>query len=549
MTELRPAVREGRTVGSALWAAFGDALGFPTELATPATVRRRIGSQNSRALKAWTRRVGGKYGVDVQIPEGGYSDDTQLRLATCRSIRGDGEFDVETFSKVELPVWLCYCLGAGRGSKAAAANLSNKKVAWFSNFFDVSGATYIGGGGNGAAMRVQPHVWAAEDLGKSRSFLADVARNSLVTHGHMRGVAGALVHAAALATVLSSGKLPVLEEWFDFADAVRSFGDVVQQDSDLSDFWLPTWERAAGQTIASAIDEVVDEWTASVSAAARVPHTDPIKFYNRVVESLGGLTSEERGSGLKCALFSLVAAGSLDELGPRGAIELPANLLGSDTDTIATLTGALVGATDAGAAELPRVQDCSYIRMEAVRLFHISQRKDVETFVYPDLLYWNPPKGPMDAVGDAGGQLTLAGLGRLTPVPEMEPISQRGTVWQWFELPFGQRILCRYRAQAHVLDDASLPEMAIIQGRADTRPRWETNVRPRAEDLFGGARLPRAVSVEELVDKAIRSGFDPALIGGDLLRLAEGESGMEFAIGYAATLAKARRARLKKGGG
>ena len=301
MSARSPSIREQRTVGSALWAAYGDALGFPTELASPAMVQRRLGSSTSTVLKPWKRRVGGKYGVDVTIPAGGYSDDTQLRLATCRALRGDGEFDVETFSKVELPIGLAYCLGAGRGSKAAAANLTSKKVAWFSNFFEVPGSSYVFGGGNGAAMRVQPHVWAAEDLRSPRGFLKDVARNAVTTHGHMRGIGGALVHAASLATVMQTGTVPVVDEWFDFGDAIKEFVKIVDDDEELSDFWHPTWKKKTGYDLKSAVDTVVDEWVTAVAAVAKVPQADPGKSYARIVESLGGLTDEERGSGLKTA--------------------------------------------------------------------------------------------------------------------------------------------------------------------------------------------------------------------------------------------------------
>ena len=93
------------------------------------------------------------------LPAGCYSDDTQLRLATGRAIRPDS-FDVEAFAKVELPVWLGYALGAGKSTSAAALNLSKPRTSWFANTFK----GWTESGGNGAAMRIQPHVWAARSL-------------------------------------------------------------------------------------------------------------------------------------------------------------------------------------------------------------------------------------------------------------------------------------------------------------------------------------------------------------------------------------------------
>jgi ADP-ribosylglycohydrolase len=97
-------LRQLQTVNSALWAAYGDILGFPTELVDTEGVKRRIGTTKITEPRPWKRLVGGRAGAWVQLAAGTYSDDTQLRLATSRAIRADGYFDVEAFAKVELPV-------------------------------------------------------------------------------------------------------------------------------------------------------------------------------------------------------------------------------------------------------------------------------------------------------------------------------------------------------------------------------------------------------------------------------------------------------------
>src|SRR2546430_1538367 len=93
---------------SAVWAAYGDALGFITELADEGRVQYRSGSSNVTRTIEWRRKIGSLTGITVVLPAGTYSDDTQLRLATSRAIRGDGTFDVAAFSKVELPAWTNY---------------------------------------------------------------------------------------------------------------------------------------------------------------------------------------------------------------------------------------------------------------------------------------------------------------------------------------------------------------------------------------------------------------------------------------------------------
>jgi len=129
--------REQMVINSALWAAAGDALGWITELAhAPANVMRRSGVATVEQPIAWNRVIGGRTGPEVALPTGTYSDDTQLRLAVSRCIRSDGGFDAEAFAKIELTVWPSYALGAGKGTKAAAANLARRGTAWYSNFFE-----------------------------------------------------------------------------------------------------------------------------------------------------------------------------------------------------------------------------------------------------------------------------------------------------------------------------------------------------------------------------------------------------------------------------
>jgi len=97
--------RELAVVNSALWAASGDALGWITELARDGAVQERAGVEKVTEPVAWKRLVGGRFGVKIPFPPGTYSDDTQLRLAVCRAIRGNGVFDAEAFARVELTIW------------------------------------------------------------------------------------------------------------------------------------------------------------------------------------------------------------------------------------------------------------------------------------------------------------------------------------------------------------------------------------------------------------------------------------------------------------
>jgi len=122
-------------VNSALWAAAGDALGWMTELSRGAGgVKYRTGTGSVAEPMAWKRRIGGKFGVTVELPAGTYTDDTQLRLSVSRAIRGAGARDVEALGKIEVTDWHGYCLGAGIGCRDAATNHTKRGVNWCVHF-------------------------------------------------------------------------------------------------------------------------------------------------------------------------------------------------------------------------------------------------------------------------------------------------------------------------------------------------------------------------------------------------------------------------------
>lgn len=570
-----------RTVSSALWSAYGDALGFPTELASEELVKKRVGQARSARTAQWKRLVGGKFGAEVTLPAGSYSDDTQLRLSTSRAISGQGYFDVEAFAKIEMPVWQIYALGAGRGSKAAASSLGNRSTNWFSNFFK----GYENGGGNGAAMRIQPHVWAARELEDKPSYLVDVIRNAICTHGHMRGIAGAVVHALSLAHVMQHGRMASDIDWLRYSDDIRSIPNLIKSDNDLLMFWVPTWEKNSEITLECAAEEVANEWNLSVRKATdwfTQTNEFPAVLYAKIVESDNGLSKEERGSGLKSALFANVAALLAQRAGSQEIMEVVANLLWSDTDTIASMAGALIGAAKPDAKFIGEIQDEQYIRMEANRLFNISQGAIEGTFPYPDTLYWQAPRAAIDTLTVADGHYVLQGFGNVSPVGQRFSGRQKGAVWQWFATLWGQSLLIRMRSELEVNSEAAHKtverdkniadlfgyqsdesdidaELFVVD--SDVAVAVEVSLlKSIAQESYVEAKQSVAVDVlyeeeyisnktgnidiDALSSEAIKS-FDPQLIGQHLLLIAEQPNGVTLATGYASIVAKARATRLR----
>jgi ADP-ribosylglycohydrolase len=538
---------------SALWAAYGDAIGFITEMCNEASlVHRTRGKSRINGLIPWVRKIGGEFGVYVELPLGCYSDDTQLRLATSRSIRGDGSFDVETFSKIELPVWLSYDLGAGTGTKTAAQSLKKNQVQWNSNFFVSKYSVYTNGGGNGAAMRIQPHVWCSPIKKRESDILRDVIRNTITTHGHPRAIIGASFHALILRKTLLMMSIPNPSEWSNILDKLLWIPKIIQSDSELTLYWLPHWEKETGESFEKATQQCVEEFKKDLLFTSDFIEgniNDQNNSYTQLVSKIGGLSKETAGSAPKTALLAAYLSYKYQDNPLEGIIQA-VNLIGSDTDTIATMAGALLGSiTNSDPPE--KVVDIEYIEAESDRLFRLSQGQKTDSFPYPDLLYWQPPESQIDALGQHESKWIFQGLGQAFPFGNpIEKRSKNNIIWQWFKLNFGQTVLVRRRADANQVSEKSLPVSPIINGNIKNISGTRSALEPRKSYLQPGlwdnplAKMSsEPLTLESAIAMAIRSKLKENIIGSLLLQLSEQDDGINKALTFAEAIAKAKRAR------
>lgn len=450
---VRPLARDPQDLSqriqrSSLWAAYGDALGWISELTDEVGLKRRTKGEPLVRPVEWLRRVGGISGVMAVLPRGCYSDDSQLRLATGRSIRADG-FDVEAFARVELPVWLSYELGGGKSTKAAAGNLLKTRVPWFANNF----IGWTNSGGNGAAMRIQPHVWAAPTPGRPQSYLLDVIRNAVCSHSHPHGVMGAILHALTLAQARTARDNPTPNDLMEALNIAANLFDLIRDDMELHSYWRRVLERD-GYPIDHAWLETVREAKEAVHIAATTHHPDGAVRFNAILDGLMLRDPSKRGSGMLTA----IAAASLAwcEPRPEAALAIAANAIGSDTDTIASMAGAILGIN---ASEDPPVEvlDADLFRLEAVRLSSIALGKTSPVHQYPDLLGWSAPKTRADAlVRSQRGEYHVVGLGPAHL--QGDPILSRDQafMWQWVKLELGQTLFIKRRKQIDIVEDETI---------------------------------------------------------------------------------------------
>ena len=473
---LGKAGRENQVRRSALWAAYGDALGWISELVDEKGLSRRTLGKPLRHPIGWKRRIGGRAGITVDLPVGCYSDDTQLRLATARSIRPDG-FDVEAFSKVELPVWPSYALGGGRSTSAAAANLAKPRVQWFANTFK----GWTNSGGNGAAMRIQPHVWAASTPGDPKSFLSDVVKNAICTHSHPSGLMGAVLHSLTLASAMRDGHNPSPDDLIAATKFASNIPELIDGDIEVNQYWRPLFERDSGK-FAEAWEKMVDECRAAVFAIAETPKLEAGKGYEAIINRLMLRDPARRGSGM---LTALAAVGLIwCEPRPEEALNIAANMIGTDTDTIATMAGAILG-VNAESDPPVEVLDTELFISESNRLSAIGDGQKPPSHQYPDLLRWSAPKTQADALfGVEDGEYWVDGLGKGEPKSQPIVSPDPGFMWQWFKLEFGQTLLIKRRK-------VLATKISPTQGGPSTRPTNQLQT-PGSGPNRGGSNQTKA---------------------------------------------------------
>lgn len=531
-------IRAERVRASALWAAWADAVGFISELTDARGLRERLGSNQSwPETMEWRRRVGGRFGAPIWLPRGTYSDDTQLRLATGRSI-SSRQFDIDAFARVEMTVWPSYALGGGRASKSAAANLARPSTRWFTNFYD----GYFEAGGNGAAMRIQPHVWALPEKTDLDLALRDVAMNAISTHGHPRAIFGAVLHAVFLDIALQTGSAPGVQEFRSLLKLALYSEDAIFAVPELATVWLPAWERHHQTSFHGAWTEAYEEckgaFDASLSIIGSLQHadgrTDQDKIYGELMGALNLRDAKVRGSGTLTVVASALLSAAFPN-DPRAVAEIASAALGTDTDTVATMAAALSGA---GATTLPdsdSVQDSEYILQEASRLAGIAEGEVLPPTAYPDLLIWTPPRSQLDAVVKDGERLALTGFGELTTIPHLAPAQMKNQAWAWFQSDFGPTFLLKHRPHSAPLEvDAPKSESRPLAARPTKKEQGaliEPRVSPEVNNPNTSGSQPEFDMddpAEAMFEWILKGNLNSNRIGYAMIKLAKVATADEF---------------------
>jgi len=206
--------------------------------------------------------------------------------------------------------------------------------------------------------------------------LQDVTLDGACTHGHPRALLGARLYAAAL--------------WYSFRqqspirygsvldELLHSIKDWAASDwYELGPEWIAASQEAQGETgeYREVWAATVDECRVMLEAARRELGRGAVSSAARFLESIGATSRSTNGSGTVCAVSAVYIA-SRSAANPRAALSLTSRLKGADTDTLASMTMALLGAlvgSDSFELLADEVQDAGLLRRLALDLALLSK--------------------------------------------------------------------------------------------------------------------------------------------------------------------------------
>ena len=423
-----------RAIGTLLGAAVGDALGWPQEQ-NAANVGFQRGEKPNPQLRfrAWTRLSGGRfYPHHEEIGSGEYSDDTQLILATARSLLRGNDW-VQWLTTVELPLLSLYERGAGRAIKRASSSWLRNRSPWTTPKRDQVTA-YFNAGGNGAAMRVTPHCLSPSESGAQES-LKDVLLNAVCSHGHPRALIGATVQAFAVTSLL--GRRETLG-YGELVDEIRLSSEVwgaAELLDHLPESWTEQFTKGLGKTPEEVWTQTVSEMIDLLEIVSGGLSAGSLGDDEATLRALGCFDKRVNGAGTVSAAAALLLA-SKSAANPAAGLHNAAFLqdtdtdtdADADTDTVASMTGSLLGALrgtdwlgDLGGS----VQDADYFG----------------SLVEAILGHARPP------ITTLPDRITQSRLDRFTS--ELEEADDRGEIWVG-TLPDGReaRVLAPLKAES-----------------------------------------------------------------------------------------------------
>ncbi|MGJ8638517.1 MAG: ADP-ribosylglycohydrolase family protein [Opitutaceae bacterium] len=369
---MSPKLIAGRAVGAMLGAAYGDALGWPNE-----RIGRNKSTQKSTnslsKLRSWTRRSGGRfYPYDETINMGGYSDDTQLILCLSRSLLRGADY-WNHLTGIELPLWSSYERGGGAATKQAVQSWIQGGAPWRNRRKKTDRDRYFQAGGNGVAMRALPHVLYS-GYNSFSEVASSIFTDGITTHGHPKALLGALAYGFALWSAINKqNKLTYGELITDVISNEKEWANL-PQNTDLIKQWKEASE-AQSDTFNSQWIEAKEELLGYLNICQKEISKGALSSDTELLEEIQCFNRKISGAGTVAAAASIYLA-SRYAADPINGVTRAAFAFGSDTDTIASMTGGILGCingTEWLSSVREDIQDSKYIENISLQLISKNQ--------------------------------------------------------------------------------------------------------------------------------------------------------------------------------
>jgi ADP-ribosylglycohydrolase len=293
-----------RALGAFYGLALGDALGMPTQSLSRAQIKHRFG-----AITA-LEDAGADQPIAANMPGGSITDDTEQAILVGQLlIDGKGRIEPSVLAQ-RLIEW--EAVMRAKGSQDLLGPSTKRAIEMILAGVSPEEAGRYGTT-NGAAMRITP-VGIATDVANPEHFIRAVVQACQVTHNTSLGISS----AAAVAAVVSAGI-----NGMDLGEALH-LGMQMAQQAEHHGHWV------AGGRIASRIS-----WARTVSI-----DSDKALLADLLYDVIGTSVASQESVVVSFALAQQVAVG---EMGAFEALCMAASL-GGDTDTIAAILGAMLGA-------------------------------------------------------------------------------------------------------------------------------------------------------------------------------------------------------------
>lgn len=302
-----------RALGAFYGLALGDALGMPTQSFSRAQIIARFG-QITGLVDAPADQP-----IAPNMPKGSITDDTEQAILVAQLlVDGNGHIDPNTLAQ-RLIAWEAEMQAKGSQDLLGPSTKRAIEMILAGHSPEESGRY---GTTNGAAMRIAP-VGIAADISQPDLFIKAVVQACQVTHNTSLGIASAAAVAAVISSGLNGKKL----------EHALNAGTEMAYIAEHHGHWV------AGGRIGPRI-----RWARHASHEC-----NPDNLGDLLYDVIGTSVASQESVVAAFALAQRVASGSLSSF---NALCIAASI-GGDTDTIAGILGAMLGAC-AGLEQWPQ---------------------------------------------------------------------------------------------------------------------------------------------------------------------------------------------------